>query len=129
LLRVALGGRVRLLSIEYAIGPSGYGDALAVRGHDGYRTDNETGTAIWWTESPGVTVSVFGNYPASELLAIAEGLEFESETDWRRRYDLEGPELPTTTTTEVTATTEEPAVGTDGDGPDAPTTTSTNPGG
>ncbi len=121
---------VWLDSIEYGIGPSGYGNALEVRGHDGYRTENDTGVGIWWVESPGVTVSVFGNYPESELLAIAEGLEFESETEWRRRYSSEGPEAPSTTTTEVTATSEEPAaVGTDGIGPDAPTTTATNPGG
>ncbi len=111
--------------VEHAIGPDGYGDSFEVRGHDGYHTQNEIGTAIWWTETPGMTVSVFGNYPQDELLAIAEGLEFEPEAAWRDRYETDGPDFATTTAG-VTASTEGSAeVATDGDGPDSPTTTAT----
>lgn len=109
-------------ALAYRAGLMGSGELVQVRGREGYRSSNENGTALSWSEGPGLTVSVFGNYPYAELLAIAEGLELVTEAEWQAEYQLDDQQLPTTTVTFVTPT-DVPTVDTDGDGPDAPTTT------
>jgi len=110
-------------TIAQVAGAFGSATATEIRGVDGYQVETADGVSFVWSHDPGVTVTVGGTYPEADIRAVAEGLDFVTEADWRRQYDSTGPQLPTTTTTHAIPITEPPAVGTDGDDPGAPTTT------
>ncbi len=110
-------------TIEQVAGAFGSAAATRIRGVDGYQVHTSDGVSFVWSHDSGITVTVGGTYPEADIQAIAEGLDFVTEADWRHQYESTGPQLPTTTTAHATPITEPPAVGTDGDDPGAPTTT------
>jgi hypothetical protein len=110
-------------SLYQVAGAFGTATTVEIAGVDGFLVEQDTRTAFIWSLSPTLTVTVSGTYPLGDIRAIAEDLEFVTETDWRRQYDNTGPQLPTTTSTQAVPVTEPPAVGTHGNEPGAPSTT------
>lgn len=110
-------------SLHHVAGSYGSATVVDIAGVEGFVVRSGTATAFMWSRGPDLTVTVSGTFSPGEIYAVAEGLEFVSESEWRRRYNIIGPQPPTTTTTQVAPATALPAVDTDGDEPGAPTTT------
>ena len=87
---------------ENVVGSFGAATVVELRDGDVYRSDtSENGAAFVWTESPGVTAMVFGNFPESELEKIVVGLDFVSETEWQDHYGISGLDIAATPSTTV----------------------------
>ncbi len=83
------------------------GSRAVVRSLDGFLVSRGDSAAYVWEEYPGLTVTVSGSAPTEQLLAVAESLEFVSESQWRAIYDVpeSQPALPTTTIITIDSTT------------------------
>ena len=87
---------------ENIVGSFGAATVVELRDRDVYRSDtSENGAAYVWTESPGVTAMVFGDFPESELEKIVVGLDFVSETEWQNHYDVRESDITATPSTTV----------------------------
>ena len=74
---------------ENIVGSFGAATVVELRDRDVYRSDtSENGAAYVWTESPGVTAMVSGDFPESELEKIVAGLSFVNESEWQDHYGL-----------------------------------------
>ena len=87
---------------ENIVGSFGAATVVDLRDRDVYRSDtSENGAAYVWTESPGVTAMVFGDFRDSELEKIVAGLDFVDESEWQDHYGISGSDIaatPSTTT-------------------------------
>lgn len=79
----------------------GYGEVRTVQGHTGVLTaPDPTGlvgsaqTSVAWSPAPGLVAIVLGTAMSeSELLRIAEGMRFVSESTFRAQHPSTGPDL------------------------------------
>ncbi|GBE24647.1 hypothetical protein BMS3Bbin02_00922 [bacterium BMS3Bbin02] len=92
-----IGVQVLAEPLEIVAGQWGAATVTEVRGRPAYRVVREDGAALAWSLSPQMTVVVGGTLSPSELLAVAEGLDFVAGADWQRFYVVDRPSLPTTT--------------------------------
>ena len=87
---------------ENIVASFGAATVVELRGHDVYRSDtSENGAAYVWTESPGVTAMVFGNFTDSELKKIVVGLDFVDESEWQDHYGIDESNSAATPSTTV----------------------------
>ncbi|NNL48431.1 MAG: hypothetical protein HKO76_08700 [Acidimicrobiia bacterium] len=86
-------------SLEQIAGQFEAGTPTGIRSHEGYRVMHPNGVAFVWSEGPDLTVTVRGSVEPDQMVALAESLEFVSESEWRDTYDVlsQQPAFPTTT--------------------------------